>query len=374
MHRALLTIFLGALTFFSCNKDSEPPSGEGEITFFLQGEFDNVALTIEAGKGDQYLFTDFGPNENSTLEYVGILGKNSCSTPIECPESFSISIKDISQNTPNFLETLDQVDLDFTGIADSAVTGYSVSFTQSSLNPIVTNYDMSNMYGAKSGGSFSQIYSINDAPFDDVCFSSGGLCSTSLCYPITITGDCHVTFDYSINTPLVSFTPYPSGTPPFSYEWDLGDGNGFIPSANPPAFNFNPTEGSRKICVRVTDNEGCVATHCKQVVLDSAYANCVVNFDYTAEALYTKDSLQLGTVLIQYTDENGKVYSSQKFNQPKESYFTILDHMEYKNNNASQATRKVNLQFFCTLYGDNFFDTKLVVVSDGVFAFAYSAE
>ncbi|MCI4668813.1 MAG: PKD domain-containing protein [Bacteroidia bacterium] len=78
------------------------------------------------------------------------------------------------------------------------------------------------------------------------------------------TVNCSANFTHSTNNNTVSFTSNVSGTAPFSYNWDFGDGNTSA-LANPDHTYPNPGNYPYSVSLTITDATGCTTTHSKTV-------------------------------------------------------------------------------------------------------------
>ena len=103
----------------------------------------------------------------------------------------------------------------------------------------------------------------------------------------------------------------------------------------------------------------CTATVCKGIY---SVASNPINFIGYLETSYTfsieevEETLpapeQLGTVIIEYTAEDGTVYSSSINSQPGDAFFLVNAIEEYDDNELGEATRKMDIQFNANLYNE----------------------
>ena len=103
----------------------------------------------------------------------------------------------------------------------------------------------------------------------------------------------------------------------------------------------------------------CSATVCKGIYsvasnpinfigyLETSYA---FSMEEVEETLPAPD--QLGTVIIEYTAEDGTVYSSSINSQTSDAFFVVNTIEEYEENELGEATRKMNIQFSTNLYSE----------------------
>lgn len=120
--------------------------------------------------------------------------------------------------------------------------------------------------------------SITVTAFGNYCVTvtDANNCVATACYFYTL--GCDVIYSYqedSVNLGMVSFYPYPSGTPPFIYNWNFGDGD--TSTLENPVHTFaQGNGGSYWTCVEVTDSAGCIAFYCNYVGITdtTATATC----------------------------------------------------------------------------------------------------
>ena len=89
-------VFVGlivGLTMIGCKKKPIvpiPSDFEGETVFKVDGKLDNNSLSIEAGKEDFYMYTDYELNGENLMEFTGEFQKNEKCEGI-CNEKLKIS-------------------------------------------------------------------------------------------------------------------------------------------------------------------------------------------------------------------------------------------------------------------------------------------
>lgn len=107
-------------------------------------------------------------------------------------------------------------------------------------------------------------------------------CYADTCYyfnPGNPVGGCSV---YATATPDSSVTntfileAFPTGTPPFSYDWFFS--NGISSAATSPSVQFTNNSGANWAMVTVTDANGCVSSYCIIIPLAPATGNCSSGF------------------------------------------------------------------------------------------------
>jgi hypothetical protein len=143
------------------------------------------------------------------------------------------------------------------------------------------------------------------------------------------------------------------GVPPYLYSWS--DSN-MTASTD---FMLNPS-GQLSEGLMVTDANGSVViANLSTVFAPGSTPNiCAANFSFgNMEPIYDTvpvpiplDSLQFSNVTIEYTDSEGRFYSSDRIEQKPDAYFEIVQSEDYDKNELGQKTRKLTVRFACELW------------------------
>lgn len=142
------------------------------------------------------------------------------------------------------------------------------SNTSTGLNNIGSNYFWNYGDNTTSFGPFPAPHTYTANGTYMVCLTlSDSLqnCTSTYCDTITITGqqnNCSVYFSLfqdSVNTLLWYAYPAVTGTAPFTYLWDFGDGNQSTQAS--PSHTYAQA-GQYTLCLTITDANGCSSTYC----------------------------------------------------------------------------------------------------------------
>jgi uncharacterized repeat protein (TIGR01451 family) len=100
--------------------------------------------------------------------------------------------------------------------------------------------------------------------------SSG--CTAGTCDTVTVPPFCNLTADFSVVqqgvTAITLQAATTSGTAPYSYFWDFGDGQTFTNTSNFATHTYlNP--GTYTVCLTITDASGCSAVYCNPIDINS---------------------------------------------------------------------------------------------------------
>ncbi|MFN0190315.1 MAG: PKD domain-containing protein, partial [Bacteroidia bacterium] len=176
-----------------------------------------------------------------------------------------------------------------------------------------------------------------------------GACSSSLCNTFNLgnTGPS-IEVDIGFLPPAgntFNFTAQAnSGTPPFSYNWNLGDGT--ILSTKTITHTYSMA-GSYQVTLTITDAKGVSATR-KQNVRTQGSTDCITTFISSVIPVSNPDNL--GNIVIEWIDENKIVYSTLQGAQSNESYFQVLSIEQYEPNGLGQPIKKIKAKLNCVLH------------------------
>ena len=108
------------------------------------------------------------------------------------------------------------------------------------------------------------------------------------------------------------------------------------------------------ICATVYE-QGCIEEFCLNMTTEpnnplSSRAFCATQFTSTEEFVFVPgDTLQNETVLIEYTDESGVIFSSEITPQAQDAFFIIEDFEPFDANEKGNPTIKMEIDFSCKL-------------------------
>ncbi len=103
---------------------------------------------------------------------------------------------------------------------------------------------------------------------------TSGVATFTTCAPAPVSCNASFTAIDSANTGYVYFQSTVTGTAPFSYFWDFGDGNTSI--LQNPWHQY--AAGSYTACLTVTDGTSCTTTYCDSIVIGNQTPNCTASF------------------------------------------------------------------------------------------------
>lgn len=347
---------------------------QNSVQFYLNAHIIGMSenINIQAGNNNYYMYSNFNFNNTlNTFEYYGIFKKNTCTQSI-CPNSIKISFIDSKNKNSSNTSIPDSL---FTGnyqyalynsihhyVLNTAITNPNMSFYSYYLNNINTtsNQNIQNM-NLTPGIYTLTLLSGNNPGCSDSLSNILNLSATDnfyACYSYTPLTYNNITFNIISNT---------SSTP--SYTINFGDSTYATSSNNNITHTFsNPYQTYLVTLMAQNPNTGKIITFKNKISpLSSA---CINNFNYTLQAIWNLPNY-FNKLSIEYTDNQGIIYSSAIQNQPQSSYFQIIEISDYQNNELSLPTKKIKANFKVRVFSINNPLQSLDIEGETTFAIAY---
>jgi hypothetical protein len=360
----------------SCKKLDEPDLQSNDVQFFITGQLQSTLLTMEAGNDSAYMHTTYSQDDLNVYEFKGTLGHQDCMGQASCEESISLIFRDgkVSNGTNTSIDsTLSVGAKAFRGPIDSTINSYTVQFTDASYAKNgVLSYAWDFGDGTTSTEADPQhTYSVSTPSPVRACLTvtdnHTGTTST-ICNDIYLPTNCKADFTYIFDsTSLEALNAIEQGTGPYDYYWDFG--NGYLPLGSQTLPDFSSLD-SIEVCVKIVDALGCEATMCKYMIVSSLNINCAAQFNWSTKENWTLNVFDLNEVIIQFTDANGKVWSSDRYQQDN-AVFTIIDIHNFDANMEGQPTKSVQFEGRCKLFGTSVTDVISFNEINGKMAIAY---
>jgi PKD repeat protein len=370
MRISIYFIWLIGVFCLSCQKVTVPEDVEGTPVFSFSGLLDNTALDIVAGEEGYVMRTSSEADTSGVRGYVGTFEPLSC-----CSGKLRFIFRDSSSTNPSATQSLVEGDYDYLiPMVPAADTVYEVQFTPSNqTNGAATPESFYWNFGDGDSSTSAQpthIYEANQDYVVRLSISASDGCTAEMEKTISIDEitDCDVDFNlfavqqgFGIQAMVEPASPLnPDGLS--NWIW-----NGIDSSIS---YTIFPAQGElEQICMGgQLANSGCIAEICKGVYITGQqqppFIFCEANFSYSAQPEITTQAApdQLGTVIVEYEDEQGKVFTSALGPQDA-AQFTVLAIEAYERNENGMPTQKIDLQMSCRLYD-----------AAGVFAFDLSGD
>lgn len=327
----------------SCGKHDDPPVNNGTPLFSMQGTVDGAPFLFQGGVDDYYMFTQTKQLEFGLNSMVGKLAKQSC--PETCGPALKIYFRNYTlANTFTVDSLLKQTQYTFFNRHNAQHWTYELRIRQRSTG------NGSPVYGWNFGNNrFS-----NDAEpivtFPDegiypiICSSVYPDCFSELTQKIYLTPTRvgkHTDFSVNhIDTFELLFNSIPINNTAI-VSWDFGDGANATGSIVKHKYTAG---GIYKVQMSyVIGNDTMVFT---QNVKTLNIPKCLTNYQFTTSRQI--DSLQFRTVVVEWTDANGVVYSSAETPQ-NNSLFEIHSISPFQVNASNQQTKMLNVSIRCSL-------------------------
>lgn len=369
-------IFFGIFVFVaSCKPERLPQIVTEDPVFSVSG-----AIDITAGENDFYLFSAFEKDNLDVYSFVARFGKLSTCVA-DCNEALVIKIRDAQQDFGGGVSIDNALFVgDFDYYSKDPLPQNQVTLNLMAQPEGVAPFDYNWLvhYASNTDTFYTATFPLilddtseNDPP--EICLTINDMdnCQKEYCNIISLENDttlcqANITFDSISATELRIEASYSNGTP-FSYEWN-NDSLGMTFIQNHGGFL------NQNYCVTITDTEGCSDEICKEVLVENGGVKrtCGSRFSYqkTIELLGL-DSIQLGTILIHYTDHDGQKHQSDLGQQPDSSIFSILAVDDFENNEDGEKTKKLTISGNCVLYNESGMLTYNNFPFEGVIAVAY---
>jgi len=348
----------------SCKDREEPDEKTGTPVFTLKGNPGSGSIDLAAGVSNYYMSTDYSKDQYQVYTFKGELRKDNCS---DCGPSLKIMLRNYTHQYPFDIA---QADASKEYTYYYGVSPVDSTYTVSLLNTSTGSGTPTHSWTFGNGNGSAQQHPV-------VTFNTGGIytftsnefysngCSSVLAQPIFLTPTRVGKYiDFNVNpkdTYLVIFNAIPLDNSA-SISWDFGD---FQTGTGALTTHKYAASGIYKVCMQYI--KGADTAQLCQNVNTKYITACKANFKpYTS---LTIDSLQLSKVTVEWRDESGVLYSSDKIRQPATSKFKIIDAKNYTDNEKGQKTRQLTVEFNCTV--SNGSSTIELNNMQGVIAIAY---
>jgi PKD repeat protein len=362
-------IIISALIFLAGCRKKDPVENHEPAVFSFYGKMNGNPVSFQSGINNYYMYSSFSTDLTNVREFTGHLKPFGCVSG--CNNSLKIRIRDyrtLSSNPTHPDTSIAPVYYAYSKPSGAAAS-YNATFTPQFSGGTAQNYQWNFPDGSTSTSSTS-IKSFSRNGQFNVCLNvtSTSSCVSSICNTAFAgqTGDVVQVAIYNLAMAgsAVSFTPVAiTGTSPFTFHWDFGDGN--TSTAMLPTHTYSAV-GVFPVTLKITDANGRIGMLKKNVPTQSS-GSCAAHFTYTTQPV--ANPLNLGNIVLEWTDSNGVVYTSEDNGQPGSSGFKIISVEEYKLNSSGQKTKKIKAVLNCTLYNGT--SSLLVEDAELVFAVAY---
>lgn len=363
------------LVLASCTKEI-PQSFQGDVQYQINAEIDGQPVVIEAGKNNEYMFTNSLSDSLNVLIFSGNL-ENQVSG-----ERFEIQIRNkrtgINMDDFNPDSAFAIGERNFVALTNQSPPSVRVDF-QSQINgngnPVGYEWDFGDGSTSNHSAPSHQFAGFGNYTVRlKVDFSTG--CSSTIVNTInTHPADSLCQYDFSSSTfgtsTAFQFQPLQNNVPLTSNRafvlWNFGDGGQLQASGNIVTYSYQQP-GVYTVTMQVIDTMGGCAKTVRKNIATLGVNRCRVNFNFRQIPPAPVDPLlRLGEVKFIYRDKLGKEFSSDLSAQPQDSKFTIINQRPGIKDKNGKLTHRIEFSGLVRLYSkDN--KVKTMLINPSVFA------
>ena len=374
--RRFFIFFQMVFAFFfisSCKKDY-PVASNGTPVFYFNGTVGGSPVNLQAGINSYYMYSSYIQDSSNIYHFLGDLKQTNCTN---CTNRIQFQINDYKISALSSSAVIDSslmIGYYPIQVLSGTSTQYSVNFTALPYDSSATASSYSWNFGDGATSISANPTHIYSHPGNyNVCLtiSYTNSCTSNICNQVRV-GVPNSTFSVRINSSSAGNTVTLSsvvigGTPPFSYSWNLGDGN---TSTLQNVVHTYSTANSYQACLQVTDANGNIANSCNDIATQG-FQGCTTNFNFLPDTVGIPNPQALSNVTITWTDNSGVIYTSNSNNvpQPSDSYFQIISEENYLKNLSNQSTKKLHVKFKCLVFNGS--NSRQISNGDAVIAVAY---
>ncbi|MBL7932891.1 MAG: PKD domain-containing protein [Bacteroidia bacterium] len=364
MKTFLYLIPLAALLLFSCRKKDFPETiPDLQSDFYFNGTVEGVPVSLKAGLSGYYMYSSHAKDSATSLyHYVATLKSSDCNT---CLNSLQVIIHD-----PRSASQIDKPWIDSLLPQSYPIQGapyYAVHF-KSLFNKQAAAYTWE--FGDKSYSNQANPVHIYKTPGHyrvRLKIDSDNGCQQyvanmeNIKYPMLRPNIS--TVQSSAN--VINFATSFSDSSSYSHHWDFGDGS---TSTSPyPSHGYN-IPGTYPVILRTVSPKQDTLYTKYNVATQTTPMPCITNYEVVSLERVPNPEW-FSKIIINWTDEQGLVYTSNNFSQPAESYFKIISVEDYQTNEKGEKTKKIHLNFSCKVYNGN--HVKTIKDADAVLSISY---
>ncbi|MFK7971650.1 MAG: hypothetical protein AB8F95_14890, partial [Bacteroidia bacterium] len=317
------------LTSGACTEKPLPPVITEDPVFTATGTLGGQQINLEAGNDGYFLQTGFNQNEEGVYQLQSFLEN-------EAGDGLRITLRD--NEIKNTGESIDPAISIENGAyayrySDSVLTGYQANFKTDAAAGSTVRWQLDNRSDA-TGKEVSRFYPLGAVDsFTIFMQAQTNLnCQSALAERVQIPKpECFTDFTYQVS-PLsgrtIEFEAVTS-LPRNEFLWSF---NGVVQTASRRTSYAFASRGVFRACV---EQSGCKTKRCQNIAAGNA-VGCPINFNYTTTPVFRLDTLDLGTVTVEWI-QDGILYSSRTKSQGEEGRFVISNREPYEKNAAGEA-------------------------------------
>lgn len=354
MKKLFLFYVVLLLSGWSCTKRKYPESySENAPVFYFKGNINNKAVEFNAGVANYRMFSSYELDSNNMYNLFAELKGKDCAN--NCPNSIKIQINDFKISAPGTSVKIDSTLIpgNYSYLNDRSGSSFTIAFTNL-CNKEALSYKWNFGDGSISAEA-NPTHVYKQKGKYNVCLEVIGKNGYvgSICNSINLTSSESLNAFINANRVLGDTVNFEAtvlaGKLPYQHVWDFGDGS---QSTLPSPQHVYKVSGSYPVNLKLTDGKGETINTVYNVVTQNDVSSFAVNYKI-AMFREIKNAMAPSKIIINYTDENGIVYSSVNPNQPGTSSFELEEVSNYEPNENNQNTKKLKIKFSCMVYNGN---------------------
>ena len=341
----ILIMLVGSL---ACNEIDIPEPKEEEPTFhFTFSEDSGLPIDFTAGREDYFMYTSYQEDNQKVLVFSGEFRHKDCSS--NCPNSIGFQVRNNSRGVFNPEKAFESGDRPYflrTDYFDSVVVQLAPGPDLTSAGARVC-WEVSNTQSRCDNTLKKEIRIHRDdrvkvwlnTTRNDHCVTSAwryiSLDSTDRCATVVVA---------ETNERRIKLTArVTGGQAPFTYKWSTGDTKEAIEV---------PLKSTGAISVVVTDVNGCMSGYSIKVNAASNDVACPMTGIHieSIKPIVRRDLEQLGAAQVVYRNAAGVLFSTAWGPQDEGAVFRIKRVMDFKENDAGQPTKLLDVVINARLY------------------------
>jgi PKD repeat protein len=339
-----ILLVLTLLTLSCRKKDFPVTRTASESDFYFKGTIDGNPVTIKAGKENYYMYAGHTHDSSSLYRFVADLKQGDC---VNCKNRLQIVILDYKYTAGTETTRIDSslhagsypllgspfYAVQFRSMSNKQAVSYLWNFGDNTYSN-----EASPLHVYKTAGKYKVSLKIDN---DNGCqqYISN---VEEIRYPATfakISVQSNSANQMSFSTSLPASSEY-------TFYWDFGDGE--TSTLSNPSHNYK-ISGTYPVQLRVTDDQQDTIYSRYNVATQTNPMPCLSNY-YVESLTPVPHPSPFSHIIINWTDANGEVYTSNNFLQPITSSFKILSVEDYDNNEKGEKTKKIKVLFTCKVY------------------------
>lgn len=341
------------LVFGACKKTEYPKETRVDGNYFYSDlNVNGNPLTLRAGTDGYYMFSSYSASTLDSFSVSKFSGEFKQANCESCNNSIRIQIND-SKLTVNGgeVDVKNSISLkSYPFFSGTSNLRYAVNFSglyNLQVSTVTWDFGDGNTTSQKNP---THLYPAGTYKVK-LTIKGTSQCESVMQQTLTVGPN---SFNSMINASTVgrnvSFTPVIyGGEGPFTYYWDFGDGTPELVTGTLTTSHQYTYKGSYTARLKIKDSQGYTCSCSYNVITKDDLSGCGANISFPkpAEVLQSFGSANIS---LQFTDENGIIYSSDNSTQPETSTFEILSVEEFERNEKGEPVKRVKLKFNCLVF------------------------